>query len=94
MTAPPGIRLHGVNKTFRRRGESVRALADLDLEVADGEFVAVIGPSGCGKSTLLRLVGGLADPDAGTVTGDGLDPHAARRLKHFGLVPQSPALLA
>ena len=49
----------------RRRDQSLIALQDLSLDVADGEFVCVLGPSGCGKSTLLRILAGLeaADPD-------------------------------
>jgi NitT/TauT family transport system ATP-binding protein len=89
----PLIRLEGVGKTFRGRSGPVPALVSIDLEVARGEFVAVIGPSGCGKSTLLRLVGGLVDADAGTVTVEDEAPLAARRAKQFGLVPQTPALL-
>ena len=62
-----GIRARGVAKRFlTRRGETL-ALDAFDLDVADGEFVAVVGPSGCGKSTLLRLLAGLDAPDAGAV---------------------------
>ena len=85
--------LRGVGKTFRRRGEPTEALARVDLEVPEGQFVAVIGPSGCGKSTLLRIIAGLIEPDGGTVHIAGRSPLEARRAKWFGLVPQSPALL-
>ena len=85
--------MRGVAKAFHRRGERTRALHQVDLSVAQGEFVAIIGPSGCGKSTLLRLVAGLVSPDEGTVEIAGLSPLAARKAKWFGLVPQSPALL-
>lgn len=85
--------LRGVAKSFRRRSEHTTALAPLDLDIPEGQFVAVIGPSGCGKSTLLRLVAGLLEPDAGTVSVAGLSPLEARRAKWFGLVPQTPALL-
>ncbi|MDR0868851.1 MAG: ABC transporter ATP-binding protein [Planctomycetota bacterium] len=63
----PLIRLEKINFGYDR----ARVLDGIDLDVADGEFVAVIGPSGCGKSTLLRLLAGLAFPDAGAVTVDG-----------------------
>ncbi len=91
--AETGIQLLGVSKSFRRRGERTRALQQVDLTVAEGEFVAIIGPSGCGKSTLLRLVAGLVAADEGTVCVGGLEPAQARQVKWFGLVPQSPALL-
>jgi NitT/TauT family transport system ATP-binding protein len=91
--ADGAIRLHGVTKGFRRRDEYVPALENVDLEIDEGQFVAVIGPSGCGKSTLLRLVAGLTAPDAGTVAVAGRSPDEARRAKWFGLVPQTPALL-
>ncbi|MGE0731255.1 MAG: ABC transporter ATP-binding protein [Acidimicrobiia bacterium] len=91
--ADGGIALRGVTKSFRRRGESTRALAAVDLDVPEGQFVAVIGPSGCGKSTLLRIIAGLVEPDDGKVEVAGLAPQAARDAKWFGLVPQAPALL-
>jgi NitT/TauT family transport system ATP-binding protein len=91
---PAAIRLAGVGKRFARHGSDPLAAVDnLDLEVAAGEFVAVIGPSGCGKSTLLRLIAGLLEPDGGRVDLAGATPDAARRAKRFALVPQTPALL-
>ena len=62
------IRLDGVEKTYRtRRGDLVRAVEDVTLEVAENEFVTLVGPSGCGKSTLLKLVAGLTPVTRGTV---------------------------
>ncbi len=52
-------------------GQPVRALDGLSLEVADGEFVAVVGPSGCGKTTLLNILAGLVRPTAGRILVDG-----------------------
>jgi|GraSoi2013_115cm_1033766.scaffolds.fasta_scaffold326577_1 ABC-type Fe3+/spermidine/putrescine transport system ATPase subunit len=49
------------------------ALSGIDLDVADGEFLALLGPSGAGKTTLLRLIAGLDRPDAGAVVIDGKD---------------------
>ncbi|QGG94887.1 ABC transporter ATP-binding protein [Actinomarinicola tropica] len=88
-----GIHLSGVSKGFGRRGQRVEALRGIDLEVAEGELVSLIGPSGCGKTTLLRVIGGLLEADAGVVRVGTLPPDEARRRKHFGFVPQVPALL-
>ena len=49
----------------------MRAVQEVDLEIARGELVAVLGPSGCGKTTLLRLVGGFERPDAGSISVGG-----------------------
>ena len=53
-----------------RRFGTVEALRDVSLDIAAGDFVALLGPSGCGKSTLLRLIGGLDQPDTGALTWD------------------------
>ena len=63
-TSAPALRFSGVTKKFPG---GTTALADADLEVSPGEFVAVVGPSGCGKSTLLRIASGLDDVSEGTV---------------------------
>jgi NitT/TauT family transport system ATP-binding protein len=63
----------------------VEAVAGIDLEIAPGEFVALLGPSGCGKSTILRIVAGLDHPDHGSVRVDGqapeLGPDAGERTR-------------
>jgi sulfate transport system ATP-binding protein len=64
-----GIEANGVTKRF---GE-FSALSDVDLSVPSGQLTALLGPSGGGKSTLLRIIGGLEDPDAGTIEIDGVD---------------------
>lgn len=66
------IRLQKVHETFRGRdGAAVEALRDISLDIAPGEFVAIVGASGCGKSTLLRLVAGLVPASSGQVLLDG-----------------------
>ena len=67
----PAVTLAGVSKVYGTRAAAVRALDDVSLTVARGEFTCLIGASGCGKSTLLSLAAGLERPTAGTVTVDG-----------------------
>ena len=67
------IQLENVSKVYESLGGPVRALDELSLSIAAGEFVAVRGPSGCGKSTLLTIVGGLNRPSSGRVVIDGRD---------------------
>lgn len=66
-----GLRLRGVSKSFGRGDSQVTALGDLDLDVAPGEFVAVVGGSGCGKSTMLTLAAGLETPTTGSIDAGG-----------------------
>jgi NitT/TauT family transport system ATP-binding protein len=89
----PVVRIAAVDKTFTR-GDQVltKALEDIDLEIARGEFVSLIGPSGCGKSTLLRIVGDLISPTSGTVTVNGKSAEQARRDRDYGMVFQAPVL--
>jgi putative ABC transport system ATP-binding protein len=64
---PPIFRAHGLAKSYGSGEVEVRALHDVDLEIAPGEFVVLLGPSGSGKSTLLNILGGLDVPSAGEV---------------------------
>ncbi len=67
--APPLIEIRGAAKIYPTAdGAGVRAVDHVDLDIAEGEFVCVVGPSGCGKSTLLRMLAGLDDVTAGTLT--------------------------
>ena len=65
------VRLEGVSKVYQRGASTIRAVQGVSLEVAKGEFLAVMGPSGSGKSTLLNLIGGLDRPTEGDVILDG-----------------------
>ena len=94
------VQVSNVEKTFRRGSEEIHVLAGLNLEVPQGEFLALMGPSGSGKSTLLNLIGGLDRPTRGTVSvaGDRIDEMsnrelAAWRARHVGLVFQFYNLL-
>ena len=66
------IAIERLSKSFATaRGAAHAALADISLDIAEGEFVSILGPSGCGKSTLLYIVGGFVPPSAGSVTVNG-----------------------
>jgi NitT/TauT family transport system ATP-binding protein len=90
-TRPTSIEIAGLAKVFRRGEIETNALAGIDLEVASGEFLAVVGPSGCGKSTLLRLIAGLIPPSAGRITIAGRA--VAGPETRLGIVFQKPVLL-
>lgn len=97
----PLIRLRGVTKTYGEGGLAFQALKGVDLDIAQGDFVAIMGPSGSGKSTLMHIVGLLDRPSDGAVTIDGvdvsrMDPNALAevRNKRIGFVFQSFNLLA
>jgi NitT/TauT family transport system ATP-binding protein len=85
------IRLTGVSRSFTDRSGTVAALQGIDLEVAEGEFVAVLGRSGCGKSTMLRLISGLLPTTAGEVHVAGKRVSKPRR--DIAMLFQRPALL-
>jgi putative ABC transport system ATP-binding protein len=100
------IELRGVTKIYRMDGVEVQALRGIDLQVAAGEFVAIMGPSGSGKSTCMNILGLLDRPSAGTYLLDdrdvrALDDVALARLRNhrigfvfqsFNLLPRVPAI--
>jgi putative ABC transport system ATP-binding protein len=65
------IELNAVTRSYQRGSETIRAVNDVTLTVAPGEFVAIVGPSGSGKTTLLNLIGCVDKPDGGTLRIDG-----------------------
>ena len=83
------IVLRNVNKSFG----STTIIPNIDLDIADGEFVVFVGPSGCGKSTLLRLIAGLEDTTSGSIIIDGRDvTNEAPAKRKLAMVFQSYAL--
>jgi putative ABC transport system ATP-binding protein len=96
-TQPSGtiVNVQAVEKVFHRGSEEIHVLKDLNLQVAAGEFLALMGPSGSGKSTLLNLIGGLDRPTRGSVSiaGDAVSGMSDRQLaswraRHVGFVFQ------
>ena len=90
------IRLSSVTKLYRTAELETRALAGIDLNVQEGEFVAVMGPSGCGKSTLLNIVGLIDSPSSGRyyfgdqeISGYSENRLAALRKGRIGFIFQS-----
>ena len=65
------VRVEGIDMVFRRDGKSTSVLENINLEVAEGEFLCILGPSGCGKSTLLNTIAGFLSPTGGKVSIDG-----------------------
>jgi putative ABC transport system ATP-binding protein len=89
------VRTKDLRKNYEAEGAPVRALRGVDMEIAPGEFVAVMGPSGCGKSTLLNLIAGLDTPTDGEIAvadeslvGKDENDLAKMRRKHIGIVFQ------
>nr|WP_202304429.1 ABC transporter ATP-binding protein [Mesorhizobium sp. L-8-10] len=81
----PLLLLRAVGKTF---SNGVKALADVDLTIREGDFLSLVGPSGCGKSTALRIIAGLSMPTSGT-----LQWHKVPGDDRVGFVFQEPTLL-
>jgi ABC-type nitrate/sulfonate/bicarbonate transport system ATPase subunit len=76
----------------KRFAGGVQALADISIELAEGEFVSIVGPSGCGKSTLLAMLAGLLEPSAGRILLDGVAA-PERLLGQIGYMPQRDLLM-
>jgi putative ABC transport system ATP-binding protein len=94
------VRISNVEKTYTRGDERIQVLQSLSVDIARGEFLALMGPSGSGKSTLLNLIGGLDRPSSGSLSvgTDRIDSMsdgklAAWRARHVGFVFQMYNLL-
>jgi putative ABC transport system ATP-binding protein len=79
------VSIRNLNKTYQRGPERIEVLHDIDLEIARGDFVALMGPSGSGKTTLLNLIGGLDSPSSGEIEVDGqrIDAMGAGQLSNW-----------
>ena len=100
------ISARNVSKIYKMGDQTVRALDNVSLEIAEGEFVAIMGPSGSGKSTMMNLIGALDVPTSGTLSIDGRDISALSSdeladlrnrtigfvFQQFNLLPRTPAL--
>ena len=100
------LSMQGIHRSYRTGPEVLHVLANLCLDVEQGEWVAILGSSGSGKSTLLNIMGLLDRPDSGTYLLDGTDvstlgdadrAHARNRLigfvfQQFNLIPRTPAI--
>jgi len=97
-SAAPAVALHDLAITFQlKNGEQHKAVSNIDLSVAPGEFVAIVGPTGCGKSTLLNAAAGLLKPSAGSVQiqGEalsGLNAKAGYLFQADALMPWKTAI--
>ncbi|HEY1174275.1 MAG TPA: ABC transporter ATP-binding protein [Verrucomicrobiae bacterium] len=94
------VELRNVRKTYRMGDETIHALDDITVDIAQGDFMSIIGPSGSGKSTLMHILGCLDSPTSGTIQLDGVMIHnaSARQLagirnRKIGFVFQSFNLL-
>jgi putative ABC transport system ATP-binding protein len=94
------IEIKNLNKIFRETAQEVHAVNDVNLEIAEGEFTAIVGPSGSGKTTLLNLIGGLDNATSGSIVIGGQDISSLSekqmtefRLHNIGFVFQAYNLI-
>ncbi len=85
------VSLQSVSMVYGRGADAVRAIEDVTLDIAKGEFIAVVGPSGCGKSSLMKLISGLHLPSEGRLTIEGRP--VTGPLKSVGMAFQNSNLL-
>ena len=92
LVGVPLLEARHVSKTFGAQGGSVVVLKDVNLQIREGEFIALLGPSGSGKSTLLRILAGLIPASSGEVLAHGApllgtNPNVAMVFQSFALLP-------
>lgn len=93
------IEFENVTKRFETRSQTIVAVQDYSMQVADGEFVSILGPSGCGKSTLIRMLDGIIEPSEGRIFVDGQQVNIKGKkmpkemLRKMGFIFQQPNLL-
>ncbi|WP_019451537.1 ABC transporter ATP-binding protein [Cupriavidus sp. BIS7] len=95
MAAAPLVSIRHLAKSYQRGAQTVPVLSDISLDIAAGDFIALMGPSGSGKSTLLNLIAGIDRPDSGELIVGGVDisdlPESALadwRAAHVGFIFQ------
>jgi putative ABC transport system ATP-binding protein len=94
------VEIQGLTKRYRKGDEVITPLDNVDLEVEQGDFIALMGPSGTGKSTLLNLVAGIDRPDSGSITVEGTEVTRLSRTQladwraaHLGYIFQTHNLI-
>lgn len=93
----PKIKIEHLGKNFFSRRQTIKALDDVNMEFAPGEFVSIVGPSGCGKSTIIRMIDDLIKPTSGSITIDGFTYDNKKEIpqsfvKKLGFIFQLPNL--
>jgi putative ABC transport system ATP-binding protein len=73
LSKPPIVQIRNLTKSYQRGSQNIPVLTDIDFDIADGEFLALMGPSGSGKSTLLNLIAGIDKADTGKIVIGGID---------------------
>lgn len=91
IVAKGAVTIRDLSKSFSIDGDNLTVLKDIDLDISGGESLAIVGASGSGKTTLLRILGGLTEPDSGSVLIDGQPVHGLG--KDRAVIFQEPRLL-
>ena len=96
----PILKVSELCKSYTQGDQEVKVLTHINMQVSKGEKIAILGQSGCGKSTLLSLLGGLDNPDSGTIEVDGVqlasmseDERSKTRSQKLGIIFQQYHLM-